>query len=202
VLAEALEKIFWRSALLAGEVQSDAGSSLGLRLDAGVADGFREDEGGSVEVQVTMPNWCDNCRVGGALPRDGREADSWASGFFRLHYLCAVVCAVSSAACRQISVGARRDGQYRRNQRKAEEKKQDDAEQTLHNAIVASFACWCVKQVSGSGISPWRRFELDRRQGAWLLFRGCWFGSRALNDQVVVDAEGSRSGVGLDACDG
>ena len=202
MLAEALEKIFGRSALLAGEVQSDAGSSLGLRLDAGVTDGFREDEGGSVEGQIPMPDWCDNCRVGGALPRDGGEVDSLASGFFRLHYLCAVVCAVSSAACRQISVGPCRDGQYRRNQRKAEEKKQDDAEQTLHNAIVASFVCWWVKQGSGSGICPWHRFERDRHQGACPLFRACWFCSRALNDQVVVDAERSRGGVGLDARNG
>jgi hypothetical protein len=56
VLAEALEKIFGRAALLAGEVESDAGSGLGLRFDARVTDGFREDEGGSVEGQVTVPD--------------------------------------------------------------------------------------------------------------------------------------------------
>lgn len=56
MLAEALEKIFGRAALLAGEVESDAGSGLGLRFDARVTDGFREDEGGSVEGQVTVPD--------------------------------------------------------------------------------------------------------------------------------------------------
>jgi hypothetical protein len=144
VLAEALERILGRAALLAGEVESNAGSGLSLRLDAGVTDGFREDQGGSVGGQLTVPDRCDICRVGRTLPRNGGEAESWASRLVGLHYLCAVVCAVSSAARRQISVEAGREGQYRRDQRQAEEKKQDDAEEALHNAIVASFVCWCV----------------------------------------------------------
>lgn len=78
--------------------------------------------------------------------------------------------------------------------------KQDDAEEALHNAVIASPA-GVSKRVFGSRICPWCRFE-DRHQDACVLFRGCWFGSRALNDQVVVDAEGSRGRVGLDACDG
>jgi hypothetical protein len=136
----ALEKICRRAALLAGQVESNAGSGMGLRFDAGVIDGFPKDERGSVEGQVTVPDWCDNCRVGGASLGDGGEAESWAGGFLRLHDLCAVVCAVPFAARRQICVGAGREGQYRRDQREAEEEKQGDAEGTSHNAIVASFA--------------------------------------------------------------
>jgi hypothetical protein len=124
---------------------------MGLGFDAGVTDGFRKDERGSVKGQVTVPNWCDNCRVGGASLGDGGEAESWAGGFFRLHDLCAVVCAVPSAARRQICVRAGREGQHRQDQRKAEEEEQDDAEDTPHNVIVASFACSCFRVMSMGG---------------------------------------------------
>ena len=60
-----------RAALLAGEIESNAGSRLNLRLDDGVADDPCKDEGWSVERQVTMANWRDYCGVGGASLRDG-----------------------------------------------------------------------------------------------------------------------------------
>jgi len=72
VLAAVLEKFRGRrAALLAGEVESNAGASLGLGLDGGMADDPCKDERWSVERQVTVPDRCDYCRVGGASLRDG-----------------------------------------------------------------------------------------------------------------------------------
>jgi hypothetical protein len=59
----------------------------------------------------------------------------------------AVVCAVSSAAGRQICAGAEGEGKHGRDQRKAEEEKQDGAEKTPHTAIVASFGGRCVSEM-------------------------------------------------------
>lgn len=140
----ALEKICRRAALLAGEVESDAGAGLSLGLDAWMTYSFRKDEGGSMEGQVTVPDWRYYCGVGGASLRNSGEAESWAGGFFRLNDLRAVVGTISSATCRQIRVGAGREGQHRRDQREAEEEEQDEAEGTPHNVIVASFAGWRV----------------------------------------------------------
>jgi hypothetical protein len=47
------------------------------------------------------------------------------------------MCAVPSAARRQIHIGARREGKQRRNQREAEEEKQRYADKAPHKAIVA-----------------------------------------------------------------
>jgi hypothetical protein len=71
--ARSLEKVGGRAALLAGGVESHAGAGQGLCLDGGMADDAGEDEGRSVEGQVTVPNLCDDCRVGGAVLRDGRK---------------------------------------------------------------------------------------------------------------------------------
>ena len=149
--AGSLEELCGRAALLAGEVESNAGPGLGLGLDAGVTDGFGKDEGGSVEGQVTVPDWRDNRREGGASLRDGGEAKSGAGRFPQLRHAGAVVGAISLAACRQIFVGAGCEGQYRRDQRKAEEEEQDDAEDATHNVIVASFAGSCVKGMFVTG---------------------------------------------------
>ena len=139
VLAGALEKVCGRAALLAGDVQGYAGAGLGLGLDDGMADDPGEDEGRSVEGEVTVPDVCDDCRVGGAVLRDRRKADFGAGWLRRPRHARAVMCAVPSAARRQICVGAGREGQQRRDQRKAEEEKQREAEDTSHSAIVARF---------------------------------------------------------------
>ena len=71
----------------------------------------------------------------------------------------AVVCAAPSAAGRQIVAGAGREGKHGRDQRKAEEEKQDGAEKTPHTAIVASFGDGCVSEMFAAencvGFSPW-----------------------------------------------
>jgi hypothetical protein len=45
------------------------------------------------------------------------------------------MCAVPSAARRQIRIGAGREGKHRQDQWKAEEEKQRDAEKTPHNQL-------------------------------------------------------------------
>jgi hypothetical protein len=138
--ASLLEEVCGRAALLAGDVEGYAGAGLGLGLDGGMADDPGEDEGRSVERQVAVAGGCDNGRVGGAVLRDRREADAGGGGICRVRYPCAVMCAVASAAGRQICVGAGSEGQQRRDQRKAEEEKQREGEDTSHSAIVTSFA--------------------------------------------------------------
>ncbi len=140
-----LEKICGRAALLAGDVEGYAGACLGLGFDGGVADDPGKDEGRSVEGQITVPGGCDNRWVGGAVLRGRREIDSCGIGWTR--YSRAVMCAVPSAACRQICVGAGREGQQRRDQRKAEEEKQREAEYTSHTVIVAMFVSRCVSEM-------------------------------------------------------
>ena len=58
--------------------------------------------------------------------------------------LRAVMCAVPSAAGRQIRLGTGCEGEHRRDQREAEDEKQDEAESTSHSVIVTSFAGGCV----------------------------------------------------------
>jgi hypothetical protein len=70
------------------------------------------------------------------------------------------MCAVSSTACRKIYVGASCESEQRRDQRKAEEEKQDGAEKTPHSVIVAGFFGGCVREVSCGGES-WG-FSWDR----------------------------------------
>src|SRR5580704_695850 len=111
------------------------------------------------------------------------------------------MCAVSSAAGRQICVGASREGKQRRDQRKAEEEKQDDAENTSHSGIVASFLSrYVIEMFLLCGFCFWCRPGFRPAPEASGLF-GCWFGSRALDDKVVVDTECAGRGVGLHAGD-
>jgi len=49
------------------------------------------------------------------------------------------MCAIPSAAGRKIHVGGSHEGKHRRDQRKAEEEKEDDAGEAPHYAIVPSF---------------------------------------------------------------
>jgi hypothetical protein len=49
-----LEAVCGRAALLAGDVEGYAGAGVGLGLDCGMADDSGEDEGGSVDEQVTV----------------------------------------------------------------------------------------------------------------------------------------------------
>ena len=44
-----LEQVCWRATLLAGAVEGDAGASVSLRLDGGVADDLSEGERRNVE---------------------------------------------------------------------------------------------------------------------------------------------------------
>jgi len=112
-----------------------------------VADDPGKDEGRSVEGQVTVSCGCDNRWVGGAVLRGRGEIDPCGIGWTR--YSRAVMCAVPSAACRQICVGAGREGQQRRDQRKAEEEKQREAEYTsrIVIVIVAMFVSRCVSEM-------------------------------------------------------
>jgi hypothetical protein len=134
-----LEEVCGRAALLAGDVEGYAGAGLGLGLDGGMADDPGEDEGRSVEGEVAVPGLCDDSGVGGAVLRDRGEVDPGGGGICRGRYTCAVMCAVASAAGRQICVGAGGEGEQRRDQRKAEEEKQREAEDTSHSVIVTMF---------------------------------------------------------------
>jgi hypothetical protein len=136
--ASLLEEVCGRAALLAGDVQGYAGPGLGLGLDDGMADDPGEDERCSVEGQVTVAGGCHNGWVGGAVLRDRGEVDP-GGGICRMRCSGAVMCAVPSAAGRQICVGAGGEGQQRRDQRKAEEEKQREAEETSHSVIVTMF---------------------------------------------------------------
>jgi hypothetical protein len=68
--------------------------------------------------------------------RNGRESDFGSRGLCLLHQH-AVMCAVLSAADRQIRAGAGREGQCGRDQRKAEEDEERDRYETSHTVIVA-----------------------------------------------------------------
>ena len=132
-----LETVCGRAALLAGDVEGYAGAGLGLGLDGGMADDPGKDQGCGVDGEVTVPGGCDNRGVGGAVLRGRREIDPCGIGWTR--YSRAVMCSVPSAARRQICVGAGSEGQQRRDQRKAEEEKQREAEDTSHTVIVTMF---------------------------------------------------------------
>jgi hypothetical protein len=112
-----------------------------------MADDPGEDEGRGVEGQVTVPGGCDNRGVTGAVLRDAREVDPGVGRICRMRHSRAVMCAVSSAAGRQICVGAGCEGQHRRDQRKAEEEKQREGEDTSHSAIVTMFVRRCVRDM-------------------------------------------------------
>jgi hypothetical protein len=128
-----------------------------------MADDPGEDESGGLKGQVTVAGGCDNGWVGGAVLRDGRKVDPDFGRICLTRHARAVMCAVSSAARRQICVGAGCEGQHRRDQRKAEEEKQREAEDTSHSAIVASFARCCVNEISFAMKNfPWH--ELIRGQ--------------------------------------
>ncbi len=79
-LAGKLEEVGGRAALLAGAIERDAGAGFGLKLDGGMADDLCEDERCSVEREVAVPDLRDDRGVGGAVLRDGREADSRCGG--------------------------------------------------------------------------------------------------------------------------
>jgi hypothetical protein len=135
-----------RAALVAGEVERDVEASLNLPLDDGMADDSGKDEGGRLEGKIAVPDRCDYCGIGGASLRDRRKAA--ARGVRRPGHACAMMCAVVSAADREIRVGRGRKGEERRDQRKTEEEQQDEAGDAPHHAIVASFAGRCVDEMS------------------------------------------------------
>jgi hypothetical protein len=72
------------------------------------------------------------------------------------------MCAVASAAGRQICVGAGSEGQQRRDQRKAEEEKQREGEDTSHSAIVTIFVSRCVSELL---FRPGGRLEFGSGEG-------------------------------------
>ena len=89
-----------------------------------------------MERQVTVLDLRDHCRKRRAPLRNGRESNSGSGGLCLLHQH-AVMCAVLSAADRQIRTGAGRKGQCGRDQRKAEEDEKRDRYKTSHPVIVA-----------------------------------------------------------------
>ena len=121
---------------MAGAIESHAGAGLGLGFDGGVAYDLCKDERCNVERQVTVLDLRDDCRKRRAVLRNGRESDFGSGGLCLLHQH-AVMCAVLSAADRQIRTGAGRKGQCGRDQRKAEEDEKRDRYKTSHPVIVA-----------------------------------------------------------------
>ena len=89
-----------------------------------------------MEREVTVLDLRDHCRKRRAPLRNGRESNSGSGGLCLLHQH-AVMCAVLSAADRQIRTGAGRKGQCGRDQRKAEEDEKRDRYKTSHPVIVA-----------------------------------------------------------------
>jgi len=72
--------------------------------------------------------------------------------------------AVPSAAGREIHVGGGHKGENRRDQREAEEKKEDDAGETPHHAIVASFVGGGVREMSVMSLGT--SLNVSGRQGS------------------------------------
>jgi hypothetical protein len=134
-----LEEVGGRAALLAGAIESHAGAGLILRFDGGMAGDLCKDQRCSVERPFPVLDRRDHSRICGALLRDSRKVDSRARRFCLLHLQHAAMCAVPSAAGRQIRSGAAPEGQHRRDQRQAEEEQQGDADKTSHSLIVAVF---------------------------------------------------------------
>jgi hypothetical protein len=145
MLVGALEEVGRRAALLAGAIESHAGAGLSLGFDGGVAYDLCKDERCSVEREVTVLDLRDHCRKRWTVLRNGREFDS-GSGGLRLLHQHAVMCAVLSAADRQIRPGAGCKGQCGRDQRKAEEDEKRDRYETSHVVIVAE--CGLEAEVS------------------------------------------------------
>jgi hypothetical protein len=142
-----LEKLCGRAALLAGAVESHAGAGLGLWLDGGVAYDPCKDQGCSVNREVAVPDLSDYRWEGWAGLRDCRDGRAWNGGSCWPHHSHAAMRAGSSAAGRKIRVGAGHYGQHRRDQREAEEKKQNDGEDASHKVIVASFVRQLVRDM-------------------------------------------------------
>ena len=140
MLVRLLKKVCRRAALLAGTIESHAGAGYGLRFDGRMAYDLCKDQRGPVIRQVAVPDRGDHRRISRASLRNGREAGPMSRGFRHLHLHHAVMCAVPSAARRQIRIGDSRKGKHRRDQRKAEEEKQCDADKTSHKRIIAKRA--------------------------------------------------------------
>jgi len=119
-----------------------------------------------------------------------------------VHCPHAVMCAIPSAADRQIRVGFGHEGQHRRDQREAENEKQHETESASHSAIVASFVSKFVRDMfflsRNLHLVPARTATGTRASD--LFRRG--FGGGPLDDEVVVYAEGAGGGVSLHAGDG
>jgi len=132
VLSGSLEKFCWRAALLSGAIKSRAVARLRLEAQRGMADESGRDQRFNGKREVAVANRRDHRRESRAVLWDGGEVDSRCRR--ELHR--AVVCAVPSAAGRQNCVAVGREGQQGRDQRKAEEEKQGDAEKASHSFIV------------------------------------------------------------------
>jgi hypothetical protein len=78
------------------------------------------------------------------------------------------MCAVPSAAGREIHVGGGHKGENRRDQREAEEEKEDDAGEAPHHAIVARFIRGGVRKMSVMGLGT--RLNFSGRQGSHPYF--------------------------------
>jgi hypothetical protein len=141
--AGSLEKVCRRAALRAGAIESYSGAWLRLETLGGMADESGRDQRCNVEREVAVADRRDHRREGGAVLWNGGEVDS--SRRRELHR--AVMCAVPSAASRQNCVGVGGEGEQRRDQRKAEEEKQGDAEKASHSFIVRELRQGCCQRV-------------------------------------------------------
>jgi hypothetical protein len=96
-----------------------------------------------VEREVSVADRRDHRREGRAVLWDGGEVETTCG--LELHR--AVVCAVPSAACRQNCVAVGCEGEHQRDQRKAEDEKQGDAEKASHSFIVRELRHGCQRVV-------------------------------------------------------
>ena len=150
-----------------------------------MAEDLGEDQGCCGKTGVAMANGCDDGRIGRAVLRYFRQLISGRPG--GVHRAIAMMGSIAPAAGREDGVGVGCEGEQGRDQRKAEEKEQDDAESSSHSLIVTE---------RGGTASALEAPTPDEA-----LFR-CGFGGLTLDNEVVVDTEGSGGKVGLHSGDG
>jgi len=122
---------------LTGAVEGYAGASLGLELECGVADDLSKEErcGGKAEV-VVAERGDDRGGVGWAGLRNGGELRA-GRRFGGMNHPEAEMGSVAAAAGGKIGLGVGGEGEQGRDQREAEEEKQDEAKGSPHGFIVA-----------------------------------------------------------------
>jgi hypothetical protein len=108
-----------------------------VRFDDGVMDRFYEKSSDCVQFRIVVPNQGSRSGIEGAL-RWSSEGRVPASGSAcPLHVQMAVMRSVAPAAGWKVRICVRREREYRRDQREAEEQQERDCQEAAHTAIVA-----------------------------------------------------------------